>query len=91
MVCTSFHQEKASVIFFVHKNKLIANKIFVIHEEINEEENLYGIKKNLTFVPYNNMVTKTLELLKDPKFDEIVNKQYDYFKTYWNINKFILY
>ena len=72
-------------------NFLLANKVFIIHEKIEEDESYANYKDNIIFSKYKNIVKTCLKYLNLHQSDRdlICNNIYEWYKKEENIEKYI--
>lgn len=74
---------------FPRASYIIANNILVIHESIADCENIHNLRENIIISPYDKLVETTLDALKNRYNVETLKKQYDYYRTKWDMTYFI--
>lgn len=84
---------KECQIDFARASLLISNKCFIIHEEISNIENPEEFNKYIVTSKYNNFPETCIKYLNksEEKRQDIANKAYQWYKTYYCMDKFIPY
>lgn len=76
---------------FYRISSLLTNKIFIIHENVQIEDDNEEFKKNVVFSDYDKLVDTCIEYLKKPQeeLDQLAEKSYNFFKEKYDTKKFI--
>ena len=83
--------ESNKPIDFYRISYLLSNKIFIIHEFMQKDDENINFMNNIVCCPYNEIVDRCIYYLKKSQIelDNLAQKSYEFFKENYNTKNFI--